>query len=338
VTAIALGPEGQVATVSDGEVRVWNAKGKPIASKAVRGGDEVWFDPAGRGLLVSTTEGKLRAWVFGSGKLHARVGRPGDEVALSPGGGAFATYARGDDGAIGVWKGAGVKKVTELRHEGGVQVVLMSAGADRLLSAGYDGRVIVWDGIDGRSLHVWPHPGAVEAAAFSPNGRYAATVAADEFVRVWDLGSGQELGRFRYGGTARTLFFSADESRLMLASKWWVHCYGVSGGLTPLASRRLGGAWLGEYRFRDPRGASITALVQTTFGGFRCDVLDFGQVTDAPVTGAIATLQQDWSTRTGLGYEGEEVVPLALARGLRASAPRKPAARAVVLEDAVEAF
>jgi WD40 repeat protein len=321
VQSVAVGPAGRVATLGGGTLRVWTSRGDEMAKIRARVDGDVHFDPTGATIFLQSARGPLRAWRYATGDRRTWALTTGALVPRRKGR-HFATHETFAEELI-IWDAITRRKVATCRHEGGAVVVVMSPDSRMLLSGGQDGRAVVWKASDGARLHELPHHGPIVAAAISETGHHAATLSADQFLRLWELGTGGEVARFRYEGGGRTLDFSPDGSTLILASKWWIHSFDVRGGLAPRASRGLEGAWTGQYRFLTPSGGRIRVLVEPGPAGFRVDEVDFDAVDSVPLEGSADALQKEWSGRTGLTYEGEEVAPAAIVKGWRPAAARR---------------
>jgi WD40 repeat protein len=228
------------------------------------------------------------------------------------------------DEIVEIRDGSSGKTVRKLRHAGGVHTVALSADGKFVLSGGEDGRAVLWRTSDGALRTVFPHQGPVWKATFSGSGRYGATIAADGIARVWLLSTGQELGRVRYDSWPRALDFTPDERLLLIASNWWAHLFRFENGVIPSASRELAGRWSGEYRILAPDGSRVLVVTAVANVGYRMDVLRFDTVDADPAAGTLSL--SDWEARTALRFEGDDVVPAALARAVTPAAAPMTAA------------
>jgi hypothetical protein len=153
-------------------------------------------------------------------------------------------------------------------------------------------------------------------------------------MRVWDTSRGVELSRIRYDGAAHTLAFTPNGNRILLASRNWAHLFDVSPTLAPHASRQLD-AWTGTFHFMDPCGDRLSALTWPVHGNFRIETVDFTPSSDAPIPGRLPRLSQ-MEARLALRFEGEELVPTAMARLVRPQEGLLKVAPAKSLEDTAE--
>jgi len=327
IDAIALGPDGQfLATLNaSGRVRVWDlATNKNIAEARVRDANTVVFSPDGRFILILGPFG-AKWWEFNprENKRPKRV-LGGDSACFSSDRSVFATYGSfGEE--LFVWDAILAKRLATFRHPGGIRAAVLSADGTLALSAGDDGWAKIWNIKDLEPLQDLPHQGPVTAAAFSRNGLYVATLSDDLFARVWEIRDGNEIGRFRYERSAESVNFSPDDSAVVIAASRAVHiCKIDSGqGLLPIATRQLVGSWRGEFSFLDPSANRMLALTQTAFQSWRAEVIRFDAVEGQPIQGEIDSLQESWHNRTGLRYEGEDVVPVTVVRASRAPSQRR---------------
>jgi WD40 repeat protein len=106
-------------------------------------------------------------------------------------------------------------------HEGIVNNLAVSRDGQHLATAGEDGRVRVWslDGLrPGATLA--RYPGRAMAASFSPDSARIASVSSGGRVVLASLGGGsaQELMRLPDGDFARSVEFSRDGTRLVIAT------------------------------------------------------------------------------------------------------------------------
>jgi len=305
----------QLAVVSDdGFVRVLSAAtGEEQARIKAADTDKVMFSATGKGAILINTFISARWFQWGDGKPRSRALPAAGDAVFSRNGRVFVPYSNDED-ASGVWDARTGKRTAAFHHDGGIQTIAVSPDGKLVLSGGNDGRALLWSSTDGDRLAVLPHQGPVVQAALSSSGAYAATLGADQVARVWSLPEGREIGRIRYEGSAITLSFTPDDQLLFIASANWAHLFRIESEIIPYASRRLLGRWSGEYRFLERDGSRLLALTSTGELGYQANVIRFDIVAAEPVN-RMPSLEA-WEQRTALRFEGEELVPRALARAV----------------------
>lgn len=325
VQSIAFGPDGKILASlhSDGTVRVWDIDGASIVAEIrVRNAGGLVFSSDGEVILIVGYP-NTKWWTFSDPKTRSKS-LPGGDACSRHDGRVFATYDS-FEGRLFVWKSSNAKKLAAFSHSESLNSVALSADGKLLLSAGDDGRAKVWNIKEGTLRHELSHQGPVTAAAFSGNGRYVATLSDDLIARLWETDEGNEIGRFRYERSAGSVRFSPDDTALIVAAQRAVHLCKIDGGggLLPVATRQLSGSWTGECSFLDPSGNQVILLTQSAFQNWRVETIRFDVVEGEPLQGEVTALQEDWCIRTGLRYEGEDVVPVSMVRATRSPRQRR---------------
>jgi len=175
----------RVATITGGEVRVWDAQSgravfAPLShSQPVQ---DAQFSPDDRYLAIGCSDNLLTACsaqVYNAANGHP-IGRP-------------------------------------LNHGAGVLSVAFSRDSRRIVTASADFTAIVWDTATSRQLaEPLKHDNQVRSAAFSPDGRWIVTASADKTARVWDAHSGEPLTPpLRSLTSLVRAGFLADQSRIV---------------------------------------------------------------------------------------------------------------------------
>jgi WD40 repeat protein/serine/threonine protein kinase len=197
------GTEDILASVLDGEVRVWDAAtGNPITPSLPHRGIQPEllnspFSPDGLRLVTFTS--------------HATsTGSVASEVRISD-------------------ASSGELVLPPLKYAGVVFHVGFSPDSRRLIVAGATGtradalagEAQVWDALTGQPLSPpLHHGGLVGHAAFSPDGARVVTSSTDRTTRIWDAVTGREL--IRIPGSSSMIYaeFSHDGNRLVTTSRW----------------------------------------------------------------------------------------------------------------------
>jgi WD40 repeat protein len=199
VRSIALDPGGRqlITSLDNGSVNLWDLdapeQGPVLLSP--------WFEPGYRPLVFQEGEGGLLAG-NPSGALHhwpgarisaspSAIGQAGDAltaVAAAAGDSAFGAA----DGSVRVRRQGGLDLALSA-HDGAVNGLALSPGAELLASAGEDGMLRLWEMPDPESATAAPlvtlqgHDGPVRAVAFSPDGQLLVSAGADGTIRLWRL-------------------------------------------------------------------------------------------------------------------------------------------------------
>ncbi|OHX00891.1 NACHT and WD40 domain protein [Colletotrichum incanum] len=103
-------------------------------------------------------------------------------------------------------------------HDSKVNLVIFTAGGQRLASVSRSGTVKIWDLATGTCvLTLKGHIGSVESVVFIANDQQLASASHDASVKIWDLTTGSCLLTFDgYGDKAGVTAFTNDGGRLAL--------------------------------------------------------------------------------------------------------------------------
>lgn len=162
VKSIAYSLDGRTiaASISDGTIRLWDAK---------------------TGSLRSTLSGKVAAAL---------------PIAFSPDGKRLASGA--SDHSLLIWNVSnGSQELLLQGHGGWIAGMAFSPDGRYLLSGAADKRIMLWDLESGQRIREYPgHDDSVLALAFSADGKRFLSGSYDNTMRLWDLESGQILRTF----------------------------------------------------------------------------------------------------------------------------------------------
>jgi hypothetical protein len=221
VMAVALGPDGLVATASrDHTARLWGADG----SERRRFAHDDWViavavSADGRRVATTCRDLTARVWDAASGAEVARLplGAMPWAVALDAGGALLTAGCA--DGTVRVWDVAAGCERACLTHETGVVAVAFDHDGAVLATAVRD-TAMTWDPA-GRELGRADTPGGpIMAVGFGPDRRLlAASAGHDGIARVWEIASGLELARVEHLDVASAVAFDADVRRVATAAR-----------------------------------------------------------------------------------------------------------------------
>ena len=104
--------------------------------------------------------------------------------------------------------------------------VVFNPEETRLATGSFDGTVKVWDLETGEELYTLSgHGASVWGIAFSPDGKLIATGGNDQALRLWDAMTGEELLTLPIPGPSFQLFFTPDQTRLVVQTPDATHVY-----------------------------------------------------------------------------------------------------------------
>jgi WD40 repeat protein/class 3 adenylate cyclase len=218
--AIAFGPDRKVAVGAADGVRVWDVRGRQIATLAAPGVSDVAFSANGGSLAAATGSGAVvwdAARLDSPGVRLSADGRPALHVALSADGRALAVA--GID-TVTLWN-VETHAARRVPGRSGVDAIDFSSDGRQLAVARADGPVEVWDAAA-------PNAGprrlgdlrGVTAVAFSPDGLRLAVARPGGEITFVDARSGRPLPVPLQGHTegVNGLAFAPDGRRLASAS------------------------------------------------------------------------------------------------------------------------
>lgn len=183
----------------------------------------VRFTPDGRFVVSGDDDGAIRTWEIASGKEVAALKSHVSSayaVAASSDGRYLVTGSF--EGQIRIWDAtAGRLLKTIDAHRGGMTSVGFTPDQQYIFSTGYDRSVKLWRMADGGLHRTFSgHSGEVSKAVVSPDGLHLLSSSWKDKVldvRLWDVARGDEMKVFNYPGFIRSLGFTADGKRLILA-------------------------------------------------------------------------------------------------------------------------
>ncbi|MEN6638101.1 MAG: WD40 repeat domain-containing protein, partial [Smithella sp.] len=183
----------------------------------------VRFLPDGRFVLSGDEKGAIRTWDISTGK---EVGALKSHVSS-----AYAVAASSDgrylltgsfEGQLRFWDATrGILLRTIDAHRGGMTSVGLTPDLQQAFSAGYDRTVKLWNLRDGKLYRTFSgHSGEVSKAVVSPDGLYLLSSSWKDHVidvRLWNIAGGAEMQVFKFPGFIKSIGFSADSKRLIIA-------------------------------------------------------------------------------------------------------------------------
>ncbi len=189
------------AAVTDGTVRVWDAKtGREVASfPAPLGGGCAALSADGTLLAAAGPDGDLRVWEIASGELRFSL------AEFLPAGPVCPTAFSSDNRWLAAWAWTGSSQVTLVWDLTAGKLARIFPGQAKLLPSGQvallirEGaltRIEVWEDPVGRRLSTsrLPIGWEVSAVAYHPEVWMFAVALADGSIRLWDARAGGEVG------------------------------------------------------------------------------------------------------------------------------------------------
>lgn len=221
---------GQVG--KPGEIRVWDADGKPIRSWTAHANaiTALAFSSDGNLLASGSFDRTVRLWDPDSGTELQKLTGHRDNVraiAFAPGGRLLASA--GADGTIRLWTpdvgaaGRWTEAHSWPAHAGVILALAFSPGGDLLASGGADRKVMLWHAASGKLAATFEgHEGEIACLAFSRIGKFLVSGGGrgsnQGEVRWWDVAKKEPLAN-QYGLSDKVLTLAAGpEGRLAAGS------------------------------------------------------------------------------------------------------------------------
>lgn len=210
VTAIAWGPAGRVATLAEGQVRIWDgASGMVVAESGPEPAARClsWATPAGADghLSIGSDDGLIRLLTHEGALVGVLGGHPGavHGVAWSPDAATLASAS--EHGDVALWSGRERALIGRLHgHQGAVRAVAFSPDGQRIASGADDSTIRVWDA-PARTLMVVlrAHQRGISEVAWSADGAVLAARGEDKALRLWRTDTWTEIGAIHDGAAER---------------------------------------------------------------------------------------------------------------------------------------
>ena len=230
VFAVSFSPDGKtVLTGGDSDiVRLWDAyTGEPIRQFVGHGEiNSVAFSADGSQILTGGGDAVARLWDAAAGNLvHELVGhqRWVTSVAISPDGQTLLTGS--SDYTARLWEARTGELIHELvGHTGTIRAVhsvAFSPDGQLALTASMDQTARLWDVATGKLVRLFPHSSNPEASvAFSPDGAAILTGSDGEgkVLTLWEVSTGDPIGVTFGGGSAHSVAFNNDGTRLLTST------------------------------------------------------------------------------------------------------------------------
>ncbi len=241
VDALAVGPDGSVASAAKNEIKLW--KQGESAGRTLRGSANavttVTVSPDGQTVAVGLARG-VKLWsTSGDKPIRSLAGSKGESTSLAFSSDSRFLAAGTDQGEVEVW---GVNAGTHILGFKGdqkeVRGVAFSPDGAKLASIGQDGVARIWSVPGGREVARLQDAGS-NAVAFSPDGGLLATAGAlTRTVVVWDLAAQVEVLTLTADGIVNALAFSPDGQTL--AAGTWNNAVTIWDSKSGKEIRRLG--------------------------------------------------------------------------------------------------
>jgi WD40 repeat protein len=239
---VAISPDGKhsASLSTNGEVRIWDAAGRPCANFEAESADGLAFSPDSSILAVQESDDVILLWSLDPARPNARMRAGGDQVtrlAFTPDGRRLAVATMEDprrhlNGAHSITLCDLATGLEIKRFPADTRVLSMALSADgRCLAAGQIGGTIdLWDIESGERLRTTDAEGApVTSLAFSPDGATLAyglevgRIQSREGIEnmpvvLWDTRRHRERLRL-YGHLGRTLRVAFSPDGKVLATR-----------------------------------------------------------------------------------------------------------------------
>ncbi len=230
ITTAAFSPDGKnLATAGqDRDIQLWSTSTWKEAN-ALQGHSRtvcsLSWSPDGSRLASGSRDQSVRIWDVASGTESKCLGGMSDvvrKVLWTPAG---KHLIASDGNVIRVWDTEDWQQSSEYRqHDQGILALAVSPDGSLVATGGYDSQIVLHNLITNK-LMTRVHCGAnVWSLTFSPDGKHLVTGLGDGGPILWRIqANGADLeverGGLELGSIARSIEFTKDQSRLIVASE-----------------------------------------------------------------------------------------------------------------------
>ncbi|PWI47580.1 hypothetical protein CEE45_11040 [Candidatus Heimdallarchaeota archaeon B3_Heim] len=196
VYSVAYGPNGTIASSSDGLILIWNATTGSILNSLSYGSAvrSISFHHNGSVLAFGTDDFKVNLWNLNTDNVKTLSNHAGaiHSVSFSPNGSLLASGS--EDWTINLWyvDGTTTPIKTLIGHFDTVYAVDFSHNDTVLISGSADNDIRIWDVntpvSSSKKLLTGFHNDSVRSVSYSPTGEYFASGAGsvDKTIKIWD--------------------------------------------------------------------------------------------------------------------------------------------------------
>ena len=215
--------ESQVATVSKGIVRIWDADaGKlqhqwQVNPSPLR---SVEWNPDGNRILTAGADGVARIWELGTPGQSQPIEHlsPLNTASWSPDGRYILSAATL---IAQIWDAETNQEVQRFdEHSYPINTAAWEPNGERVFTGDSLGTAIIWNAATGEQILTLPgHAQAILTADWSPDGKYIMTGSQDGSAKIWDSNSGQEIYTLRgHGNSVLAASWSPDQKMIITTS------------------------------------------------------------------------------------------------------------------------